>query len=505
MLNYLHNRSGHVTQDALDWVRAEAVKSSALMETASRCLRQYDEEVLKNLAPLLADLTKRGVGLSTKAGCAHLITSLVTSCGNDLTPFAGKFINALTNGLADRSLAVRKVNSTAIGHLSRVAKDATLEKLLMKMKQWYLEKEEETYKHASASVFYAVARHCPDALNRHSALVLPLAFFGMHEKQQLKGSKAQTAQQSNSMTEGDDVNFALSSRDMWEAIWNEFTPGSETAVRLHLKEIVEISSGALQSSSWEAKAQAAASMSTVAKKQRPGTVVRPQLENLLRALFEGLQGRTWEGKTQLLEALSNVCEHCGDEMTPGELEKAVAVLVKESKREKLTYSVEAITCLANVLQSRKIDGFDQFWSLTRPHLSKEGKESDSDDDEDRTSRKERKTAVLKRQELILKSLCKAWPSSPETQVKFYGEVFGVLSEFAELSTFGVQLAAVKCLSKILESLATLQRVASEAEPQFSDVAVLAKPLASCLTNMKFSAIREEAVKASQHFVKIIAV
>jgi len=29
----------------------------------------------------------------------------------------------------------------------------------------------------------------------------------------------------NFLNRGDDVNFVLTSREMWEAIWNEFTPG----------------------------------------------------------------------------------------------------------------------------------------------------------------------------------------------------------------------------------------------------------------------------------------
>uniref|UniRef100_H2ZN59 Ecm29 proteasome adaptor and scaffold n=1 Tax=Ciona savignyi TaxID=51511 RepID=H2ZN59_CIOSA len=295
VVNYLHNRSGHMTQDMLDWVRADNVRSSPLMETALQCLKQCDSVVLSQLTPVLTDLTKRGVGVLTKAGCAHIITSLVSIC-NDLTPFAGKFINALTSGLLDRSLAVRKVNSTAIGHLSRVAKDATLEKTLNKMKQWYMEKGESNAKHASASVVYAIARHCPDALNRHSALVLPLAFFGMHE------------------IINDDVNFALGAREMFEAVWNEFTPGFETAVRLHLGEIVGLAGLAIQSHSWESKAQAAAAMSSVAKRQRPGTIVRPQLDYLLQALLTGLQGRTWQGKSKLLEGLRDVCVHCKEQL-----------------------------------------------------------------------------------------------------------------------------------------------------------------------------------------------
>jgi len=62
-------------------------------------------------------------------------------------------------------------------------------------------------------------------------------------------------------------------------------PGSETAVRLHLQEIIGLCSSALQSASWQSKAQAAAAMSTVVKRQRPGLIDRPHLDNLLLVIL----------------------------------------------------------------------------------------------------------------------------------------------------------------------------------------------------------------------------
>lgn len=143
-------------------------------------------------------------------------------------------------GLLDRSLAIRKVNSSAIGHLARVAKDVSLSKCLTKMKQWYLEREgewccgrpsrppcncyrrlyfsEQNAKHASASVMYAVGRHCPDALNRHTTLVLPLAFYGMHETQAGQGSKRNAV--GNSLTKYVPqvlVDFAANKLDLSES------------------------------------------------------------------------------------------------------------------------------------------------------------------------------------------------------------------------------------------------------------------------------------------------
>lgn len=77
--------------------------------------------------------------LPTQAATAQLVVSLVRSCRNDLTPysgspdvgrfydcnvltcvFIGKLLTALTNGLLDRSVGVRKAYAQAIGHLVKV-------------------------------------------------------------------------------------------------------------------------------------------------------------------------------------------------------------------------------------------------------------------------------------------------------------------------------------------------------------------------------------------------
>lgn len=42
---------------------------------------------------------------------------------------------------------------------------------------------------------------------------------------------------------------------MWEEVWNEITPGTEAGIRQHLVEIVALLDKALESPSWNMKAQ----------------------------------------------------------------------------------------------------------------------------------------------------------------------------------------------------------------------------------------------------------
>lgn len=53
---------------------------------------------------------------------------------------------------------------------------------------------------------------------------------------------------------------------VWGEVWREMVPGTESAVRTYLPELVAVASSALSSQFWPMKAQAAAAMATIAEK-----------------------------------------------------------------------------------------------------------------------------------------------------------------------------------------------------------------------------------------------
>ncbi|MGH0136109.1 UNVERIFIED_CONTAM: hypothetical protein FKN15_008319 [Acipenser sinensis] len=142
VLNYLSLRATEQEKTAMDGARLSAAKSSPMMETINMCLQHLDASVLGQLVPRLCDLLKGAVGLGTKGACASVIVSLTVQCPQDLTPYSGKLMSALVNGLNDRSSVVQKSFAFALGHVVRTAKDSSVEKLLTKLGTWYLEKED---------------------------------------------------------------------------------------------------------------------------------------------------------------------------------------------------------------------------------------------------------------------------------------------------------------------------------------------------------------------------
>ena len=53
--------------------------------------------------------------------------------------------------------------------------------------------------------------------------------------------------------------------DVWDEVWTDGTPGTESGIKLYMKEIVALLTSALESQQWKMKAQAAKAMGAIGK------------------------------------------------------------------------------------------------------------------------------------------------------------------------------------------------------------------------------------------------
>uniref|UniRef100_A0AAR2L3Y5 Ecm29 proteasome adaptor and scaffold n=1 Tax=Pygocentrus nattereri TaxID=42514 RepID=A0AAR2L3Y5_PYGNA len=443
VLNYLSLRATEQEKSAMDTARLSAAKSSPMMETVNMCLQHLDVSVLGELVPKLCDLLKSGVGLGTKGGCASVIVSLTVQCPQDLTPYSGKLMSALLNGIHDRSVVIQKSFAFAIGHLVRTAKDSSVEKLLQKLSTWYLEKEEVVYKSSCCLTVHAISHYSPDVLKAHAGVALPLAFLGMHQQTDEQGESA-------------DAN-------LWAEVWQEHVPGSFGGIRLYMTELIAITQRALQSQSWKMKAQGGVAMATIAK-QQTGSLVAPHLGMVLNALLQGLAGRTWAGKEELLKAVGSVVSKCS-----AELKKTVAgqpsvrqvldLVLKECKKESLVYKMAALRCAADILEATEEDRFQEMTEILFPLIRKNQPTSagspkhDDDDDEEAKERELRMEVLI----CAFETLGKAWPKTAQMQSRYQAEVCGLMCDRLKLSTWRVQLGVLQCMKAFYQRLLLLEQ------------------------------------------------
>ncbi|WAR24119.1 ECM29-like protein [Mya arenaria] len=363
----------------LDNARIMASKMSPMMETVNLCVQYVDESVLPEMVPRLTELIKSGIGVGTK------------------------LMGAFLNGVADRNMAVRKSYALALGHLVRIAKDSSVEKLITRMRSWYLEKEEEAAHNGCGLTLHAISQQSSDILKRHASLTMPLAFLAMHE-----------LAKDGSSNKGDD------SLSLWEEVWTEVTPGTEGGIKLYLAEIVSLLQETIQSQSWATKAQAARAISTVADKLG-AKLGPPHLGNLIEALLLGLQGRTWAGKI-------------------------IEDLLRESRKESIKYKLEALTCLGEVVEIFEVDRFQDVYAILAPVIEK--KEEDMEVDEE----KEELNSDVKEGQLVCyyTVLGQIWPiGARNTQEARLEGISCLLCEALQGNTRKIQEAIMKTMHKVI--------------------------------------------------------
>ena len=227
-LNYLSTRlGGEEIQERLDTARMSASKSSATMECVNFCLQYVDTNVLAQLVPRLVDIIKSNPSIVSKAGAAHVVTSLTSQCPLDLQAFTGKLLSAFLAGLSDRNPAVRMTYAGCIGHLVRTAKDSSREKLFTKLKSWYMEKDDEGSRAAVAFTFQAVSRHNPDVMKAFASFAMPIAFLAMHEEKSENNAEVLEVWEEVSTVQ---YSTGVHTEPVLQ-VWGEGTPGSEGGVR----------------------------------------------------------------------------------------------------------------------------------------------------------------------------------------------------------------------------------------------------------------------------------
>uniref|UniRef100_A0A674C9T2 Ecm29 proteasome adaptor and scaffold n=1 Tax=Salmo trutta TaxID=8032 RepID=A0A674C9T2_SALTR len=484
-------RATEQEKSAMDAARLSAAKSSPMMETINMCLQHLDVSVLGELVPRLCDLLKSGVGLGTKGGCASVIVSLTVQCPQDLTPYSGKLMSALLNGIHDRSSVVQKAFSFALGHLVRTAKDSSVEKLLLKLNTWYLEKEEPVYRSSCALTVHAISHYSPDVLKGHAVVALPLAFLGMHQAPGPDEEKG----------EGHDAT-------LWNEVWQEHVPGSFGGIRLYMTELIDITQKALQSQSWKMKAQGAAAMASIAK-QQTGSLVAPHLGMVLSALLQGLVGRTWTGKEELLNAIGSVVSKCSGELqksSPGQpsVPEVIDLVLKECRKDNLVYKMAALGCAADVLQATQEDRFSDMADILIPLIKKNSAATsrlrhDSDDDRDEKEKELQTEALL----CAFQTLGKTWPNNTQTQERFQLDLCCLMCERLKLSTWRVQVGVLQSMKAYFQGLLLLEK--EKDNQNFTALSLILTETCSALThpleNKGYSSVRTEALSVVELLVK----
>ncbi|KAJ1522342.1 hypothetical protein ONE63_002635 [Megalurothrips usitatus] len=492
-LAYLSTRYGADAdkQEMIDTVRAAAAKSHHSTETMTKCLQYVDAEILEKLIPRVVDMLRTSIGLGTRVATTHLIVLLSRTMKTELQAYAGKLLGVLINGLLDRNGTVRKCYATAIGHIVSSAKESSLEKLFTKLQDWYFQKEDDNIRSAIGLTYRAIAQHNQDILINYMDRVVPLTFFAMHKKKTPE---------------------TTATVEVWEDVWSEATPGTESALRMHMGPVCSLLKECLQSQSWIIKEQAANAIETLSNKMGASLQTNQRTE-LIEILLLGLSGRTWQGKESLLQALASVSTNCRESLKQPDsapvVESIVNAALREARKEQPEYKMKALPALATILQALEIDRFSEFYSIVKEYFQ----ELKEDEDENKEGGEDADTAAensakreqwMQLREISFDALGKAWPAVPKTQAEFQWEVLQSSTTCLKDSTRPVQGAIVSALSSFVDRMYLLDSTstASKSVEELSKIMdVLEKALHFALGISRNTRIRKESLNILLSLVK----
>lgn len=335
-LNYaeLHAERVGINTQKLENVRLSLAKDSPMWDTLDWCVRQVDMATLESLTPRLAELTRTGVGLNTRAGVARFISQLVERCGPvQMKPQTAALLKVLIPALrSEKSPSARRAFATACADVARCSGEARVHRLVEEAVD--LNRGDKEARICGALLIRELTRVASDLLSNDSTAVLPLTFIGRYDSD-------------------------VSVKSLFEEVWDESSSSTSAAVQLYLPEITALICDGIQSSSWPRKKQCAEATVALAELVRED-MGKDNVQRLLKAFLQELPGRLWEGKESCLEAIGALCKGCGTIISSttvtGEEIGAIAVtnaVVAACQRPKTAFREASLLCLKQALTAFK--------------------------------------------------------------------------------------------------------------------------------------------------------
>ncbi|KAH9878470.1 hypothetical protein IAQ61_001742 [Plenodomus lingam] len=289
-VNYIHMNASkyNLTEQKIDDMRLQSVRSSPLTESLERCLDLADADTMKALVPRIEAAMKSAVGLPSKVGCSRILVTLATRHRFLFKPYADGFLKLVQKHIHDRNETVSSSYAAAAGYLARLASDKQILATIDFVRKLYFDSEENSDRNRvlAGDMMRALSLHATDRFTAFAADLLPFVFLTKHD--------------------GDEQ-----TRNLFTATWDDHVAGPRT-VSLYLTEILALVDTHLESRQWAIKHTAAKSVADLILQITNAVgsqTMEPSTAKLIwPVLDKALSGKSWEGKQVVLEAFVRFVE-----------------------------------------------------------------------------------------------------------------------------------------------------------------------------------------------------
>ncbi|CAI6341703.1 unnamed protein product [Periconia digitata] len=330
-VNYIHLNASkyNLTEQKIDDMRLQSVRSSPLTESIERCLDLADAETMQKLVPCIESAMKNAVGLPSKVGCSRILVTLSTRHNFVFKPYADSFLKLVQKYVHDRNNTVSSSYAAAAGYIARLASDKQLLATAAFCQKLYFESDDDKSRLTAGDIVLSISKNATDRFTSLSSDLLPFIFLAKH-----------------------DTNDQV--KQLFKDTWSDNVAGSR-AVLLYLKEIIGLAEKHLESQRWVLKHTAAKTiadtiMSTTTDSSSSASLSKADAETIWPALDKAMGGKTWDGKEFVLEAFVRFVDK-GDDLwkeEPKVAKQIEKVAVREAKRQNQTYRPFALDALGQI-------------------------------------------------------------------------------------------------------------------------------------------------------------
>ncbi|KAK6077722.1 proteasome component ECM29 [Seiridium cupressi] len=352
-INYYYQRVGEEDREELDKLRSSAATRSPMFECISNCLRFADEDVMKELAPQLAQTIRSAIGMQTKVGCSEVLATLALRHSILLPAYNAMFLKIMETQILDRNNEVSKAYARSAAYLVRTASAEARDRFTLRLAELYYAAEDDSRRQKVADGVLAIAKISPDAFTDLESRLLPFAYLGKHDTDDYVSEE-------------------------FEAVWSQHAGGDHTVKRF-VDEIMEFVSKALGTSRWALQHGGALTIASLVKALsnvlgKEGQLSEGNLQRIWPVLDKALSLKTFKGKEKLVTAYPIFVRHSKKlwSMDSAMSAQTKKIAIREAKRNNEEYRPYAFEALGEFAAARDdLEMYTEAVGVVSEHLTPE--------------------------------------------------------------------------------------------------------------------------------------
>lgn len=134
----------------------------------------------------------------------------------------------------------------------------------------------------------------------------------------------------------------------------------------------------------------------------------------------------------------------------------VDTVLKESRKEEISYKNDALECLGDIISALEIDKFDDVYKIVQNILFNQQQQQLQDNDEENDNKTMERENVIKLKQTAYELLGKTWPiNSKETQEKYREMFVEHCLNYLPNITRTIQVCVVNALYNFIDKLIIL--------------------------------------------------